>query len=56
MLDRFRHRHELEADDPGAPPGFLLDIEDRRVFHAGKEGGCVATPPREDESRDEKED
>jgi hypothetical protein len=30
MLDRIRHRHELEADDPGAPPGFLIDLEDDR--------------------------
>ena len=31
LFDRIRHRRELEADDPAAPPGFLLDDQDDRA-------------------------
>ena len=49
MLDRFRHRHELDADDPGAPPGFLLDDEDDRTgsHTEGDETGCAEEVPQE---------
>lgn len=37
------HRHNpLDADEPGAPPGFLLDLDDKR-----SPSGCdVVVPPQ----------
>ena len=49
IFDRLRHRHEIDADEPGAPPGFLLDVEDRRV------GACTAHEPTPDVDRDDDE-
>ena len=47
MLERIRHRHELDADDPGAPPGYLIDLEDTRTgsHTQGDETGCAEEVP-----------
>lgn len=30
MFKRLRRRRERNRDDPGAPPGYLLDLDDHR--------------------------
>jgi hypothetical protein len=44
---RERHRR-LDADDPGAPPGFLLDPKDQRTgsHTQGDQTGCAEEVPR----------
>jgi hypothetical protein len=44
---RFTHEAELHADDPGAPPGYLLDLGDHRTgTHVHDDGtGCAEEVP-----------
>lgn len=46
-FDEHRHQHELDADDPGAPPGYLLDPDDWRTpSHKDDGAGCAQEIPR----------
>lgn len=47
-FDERRHQRELEADEPGAPPGYLLDRDDTRTGSHTQwdQTGCSeAVPP-----------
>ena len=46
--DERRLRESLEEDQPGAPPGYILDPEDEHTgSHSHDNTGCAEEPPEE---------